>query len=132
LVLDASVAVAAARPGEPSHATARARISRVLGGEDDAVVPALFAVEVVSALARANVPLPAVRGYVDALLVRAAAVVPLGARAARRVGETAMRWQLRASDAVYVWLAARDHIPLCTLDQEMARRGRAACEVIAP
>src|SRR3989304_5530547 len=30
LVLDASVAVAAARPGEPSHGAARARLSRIL------------------------------------------------------------------------------------------------------
>jgi predicted nucleic acid-binding protein len=59
-------------------------------------------------------------------------VVPLGPRAARRARETAMRWQLRAADAVYVWLAAREGLPLCTLDREVARRGAGACQVIGP
>jgi len=132
LVLDASVAVAAARPGEPSHGAARGRVSRVLRGADEIIVPALFSVEVGAALARAGEPLPAVRAYVDALVAVATAVVPLGPRAAARACETAMRWQLRAADAVYVSIAAREGIPLCTLDREVARRGAGACRVIAP
>lgn len=132
LVLDASVAVAAARPGEPLHSTARARVARVLRGADEIVVPTLFSVEVGAALARAGEPIPAVRTYVDSLVSAASAVVPLGPRAAARARETAMRWQLHAADAVYVWLAAREGLPLCTLDQEIARRGGGACRVIAP
>jgi predicted nucleic acid-binding protein len=43
-----------------------------------------------------------------------------------------MRWKLRAADAVYVWLAARENAPLCTLDRELVTRAGAACEVIEP
>jgi predicted nucleic acid-binding protein len=46
LVLDASVAVAAARPIEVAHQAARQRIARVFRGEDDIVVPAIFPIEV--------------------------------------------------------------------------------------
>ena len=132
LVLDASVAVAAARPGEPSHRAARLRVSRVLRGADEIVVPALFSVEVGAALARAGEPLPAVRAYVDALVSAAVIVAPLGPRSAHRARETAMRWQLRAADGVYVWLAVREGLPLCTLDREVQQRGGGACQVIAP
>lgn len=43
-----------------------------------------------------------------------------------------MRWKLRGADALYVWLAARENVALCTLDREMAQRAGGACEVIAP
>jgi predicted nucleic acid-binding protein len=132
LVLDASVAVAAVRPGEPSHLAARSRVSRVLRAADQIVVPTLFPIEVAAALARAGEPLPRVRAYVDSLVAVADAVVGLGPRTAIRARETAMRWQLRAADAVYVSLAVRERIPLCTLDREVAKRAAAACEVIGP
>lgn len=132
VVLDASVAVAAARPREPSHNPARLRVSRILRGLDDVVVPALFSVEVGAALARAGEDLPAIQAYVESLLEAAGTVAPLGPRAARRARETAMRWRLRAADAVYVSLAVREGIPLCTLDREVFDRARGACRVIAP
>jgi predicted nucleic acid-binding protein len=53
-VLDASVAVAAVRPSEPSHQAARARLAALLTGKDAIVVPAIFDVEVTSALVRAQ------------------------------------------------------------------------------
>jgi predicted nucleic acid-binding protein len=132
LVLDASVAVAAARAGEPAHAAARARLSRILSGADEIVVPTLFAVEVTAALARAGEPAGVVRAWVDAIGSIAVQVVPLGSRFAARARETAMRWKLRAADAVYVALAAREGIALCTIDQEVARRSAGACRIIAP
>jgi predicted nucleic acid-binding protein len=132
LVLDASVAVAAARTGEPSHRGARARVAAMLRGDDQVVVPSLFSVEVAAALARVGEPPPAIRSYVDALLRAAERAVPLSAGAARRARETAVRWRLRAADAVYVSLAASQNLPLCTLDREMRERGAGACEVIAP
>jgi predicted nucleic acid-binding protein len=131
LVLDASVAVAAARPREPGHRRSRARIEAVLAGTDTIVVPTLFGIEVAASLARVGVALPALRLYVDELLA-GATVVPLGARAARQSRETAMRWRLRAADAVYVWAAGREGVPLCTLDAEIARRASAACAVMGP
>jgi predicted nucleic acid-binding protein len=132
LVLDASVAVAAARAREPSHAAARARVAGVLRGEDELVLPTLFSVEVTAALARVDEPVPAIRAYVDALLRAATRVVPLSPAVARRARETALRWRLHAADAVYVSLAAWESLPLCTIDREMRQRGASACEVIAP
>lgn len=131
LVLDASVAVAAARPGEPAHRAARSRVEGILAGTDTAVVPALFSVEVAASLARAGVRLPAIRRYVKELL-DASVVIPIGPRAARQARETAMRWRLRAADAVYVWLAVREDVPLCTLDTEIGERAGGACAVTSP
>jgi predicted nucleic acid-binding protein len=131
LVLDASVAVAAARPGEPMHRAARLRVAGVLSGDDTIVVPTLFAIEVAASLARVGVQLQAVRAYVDQLLAPASAI-PLGPRAARQARETAMRWKLRAADAVYVWVAVREGVPLCTIDRELERRAGGACAVIGP
>ena len=131
LVLDASVAVAAARPGEPAHRAARDRVEAVLSGTDELVVPVLFSVEVAASLARVGVALPAIRGYVKQLLA-GAALVSLGPRAARQARETAMRWKLRAADAVYVWMAEREGVPLCTLDGELERRAGGACTIVSP
>jgi predicted nucleic acid-binding protein len=130
-VLEASVAVAAARPGEPQHRDARARVRAVLEEADEIVVPVLFQIEVAASLARVGVALPGIRAYVDALLA-GAAVIPLGRRASGQARETAMRWRLRAADAVYVWVATREAIPLCTLDRELERRASGACQVIGP
>jgi predicted nucleic acid-binding protein len=132
LVLDASVAVAAARNREPSHRAARSRVAGLLRGEGELVVPAIFSVEVAAALARVHEPAPAIQAYVDALLRTAARVVPLSPAVARRARDTAMRWRLRAADALYVSLAAWESLPLCTLDREMSQRGASVCEVIAP
>lgn len=131
LVLDASIAVAAARSGEPKHRAARDRVAAILSGADEIVIPTLFAVEVGASLARVGVALPAIRDYVGKLLA-GATLVPLGPRRARQVCETAMRWKLRAADAVYVWVAEREGVPLCTLDHELDRRASAACTVIGP
>ena len=131
LVLDASVAVAAARTGEPAHRKARARVRRALTGTDEIVVPSIFSVEVGASLARAGEPLGTIRAYVDALLARAT-VVPLGARAARAAREMAMRCRLRAADGVYVWIASREGLPLCSLDEEIALRTGGVCTVISP
>jgi predicted nucleic acid-binding protein len=53
-VLDASVAVASLRPNEPHHAAAVAYLAPLLKGRDAIVVPAIFRIEVASALARAR------------------------------------------------------------------------------
>jgi predicted nucleic acid-binding protein len=132
LVLDASVAVAAARRREPSHRAAQARVVGILRGEDELIVPTIFPVEVAAALARVGEPAAAVRAYVDALVRAAERVVPLGPAVARRARETAVRWRLRAAGALYVSLAAWESLPLCTLDREMRQRGASACEVVAP
>ena len=131
LVLDASVAVAAARLGEPAHRAARDRVEAVFSGTDEIIVPVIFSVEVAASLARVGVALAAIRAYVKELL-GGADVVTLGPRAARQARETAMRWRLRAADAVYVWVAEREGVPLCTLDGELERRAGGACTIVSP
>jgi predicted nucleic acid-binding protein len=132
VVLDASVAVAATRPNEPSHAVSRARIARVLAGDDEIVVPAIFPIEVGASLARVGEPAAAVCAYVDALMAVASAVATIGPLRARKIRDMAIASKLRAADAAYVWLAAREGAPLCTLDREMAQRGGAFCQVMPP
>jgi len=132
LVLDASVAVAASRPNEPSHAVSRARVARVLAGHDEIVVPAIFSIEVGASLARVGEPTAAVCAYVDALMWVAVAVATIGPLRARRIRDMAIASRLRAADAAYVWLAAQEAVPLCTLDPEIAQRGSPFCQVIPP
>ncbi len=130
-VLDASVAVAAVRPMEPSHAASRARLTRLLAGADEIVVPAIFDVEVTSALARARAPAAAARRYLEQEL-GARRLISIGPRAARAISAIAARTQLRAADAIYVWVACKHALPLVTLDREIAEKAGALCAVEAP
>jgi predicted nucleic acid-binding protein len=100
-VLDASVAVAAARPNEPSHAASRARVERVLAGSDEIVVPAIFPIEVGASLARVGDPAAAVCAYVDALMSVASLVATIGPLRAPRIRDMAIASRLRAADAAY-------------------------------
>jgi predicted nucleic acid-binding protein len=43
-----------------------------------------------------------------------------------------MAARLRGPDALYVWLAARYRLPLCTLDHEIIARASAHCQIIPP
>lgn len=131
-VLDASVAVAAARPNEPSHPASKALVTHVLGGEHKVVVPAIFPIEVGASLVRVGEPITAVRAYVDALVSAAEPTASIGPRRARMILEVAMQARLRAADAAYLWLAASESLPLYTLDRELAERGAAYCSVLVP
>jgi predicted nucleic acid-binding protein len=131
-VLDASVAVAAARPDEPFHAASRARVTRVLAGHDEIVVPAIFPIEVGASLARVGEPTAAICVYVDTLMSVAVAVATIGPLRARKIRDMAIASRLRAADAAYVWLAAHEGVPLCTLDREMVQRASTLCQIIQP
>jgi predicted nucleic acid-binding protein len=131
ICLDASVAVAAHRVGEPSHAVARARIDRVLAGTDDVVVPALFPIEVAAALARNGVDPKVIIAYLDSLLA-GASLVTIGPKRAPLIGALAMATRLRAADATYAWVAGREMVPLVTLDAEVLTRAATVCAVEPP
>jgi len=131
ICLDASVAVAAQRPGEPSHAISRARVNRVLAGTDDIVVPAIFPIEIAAALSRNGVDPKVVIGYVDALLAHAE-LVTIGPRRAPLIQAVAMATKLRAADASYAWVACREKVPLITLDAEVLTRAAPVCAVAPP
>ena len=130
-VLDASVAVSAVRPSEASHGRSRACVARVLSGADTIVVPAIFDVEVTSALVRSGASASASRGYVESDLA-ARQVVTIGPRAARSMSEIAAATRLRAADAAYVWVAMRRGIPLVTLDLEIGQKAAGFCRVQVP
>lgn len=133
LVLDASVAVAAVRPNEPDHLRARARVDAILTGRDELVVPAIFPIEVTSALARrAAWPQPQIAAYVARLLAPPCRVVTIGMRSASAASQLAAATRLRAADAVYVWLASKEAVLLVSSDAEILQRGAAVCQVQAP
>jgi predicted nucleic acid-binding protein len=132
IVLDASVAIAAQRPAEPSHAASRARLLRFLTGADTVLVPSFFAVEVSGALARLGFDGRVIGRFVDRLTAAPHEVVTVGPRAARAARSIAIRGKLRGPDALYVWLARREGAPVCTLDREILTRGAAFCRTMAP
>lgn len=132
LVLDASVAIASLRPKEPSYQAARARLRRLAKGDDVAIVPSLFVAEVAGALSRLGFDPAAIEAFVDALTARPHEVVTVGPKRARAAARVAVATKLRGADATYVWLAAREGVPVCTLDREIVARGVTACQVIAP
>jgi predicted nucleic acid-binding protein len=131
ICLDASVAVSGHQLKEPEHAVARARVDRVFAGSDVLVVPAIFPIEVASALSRAGVGARAVNDYLDLLLV-GAELVAIGPKRWRRVAAVAMATKLRAADASYAWVAGRENVPLVTLDGEVLRRATSVCAVETP
>jgi predicted nucleic acid-binding protein len=120
-VLDASVAVAAIRNNEPSHAQALARCMAVSTGADEIIVPSIFEVEVVAALVRRGAPRSLAARFLEEHF-GARNVVTLGPRAARSASRLAALARLRAADAIYVWLAAREDVPLVTLNNEVVAR----------
>jgi predicted nucleic acid-binding protein len=131
-VLDASVALSALRGGDPNHVRAAAYLAPVLQGSDSIVVPAIFEVELVATLTRAGYAPADARRAAD-LFVGAARIVTLGPRGARAAASTASRTRLRAGDAIYVWIAEREALPLVTLDAEiLARAPLAGVAAVAP
>jgi predicted nucleic acid-binding protein len=130
-VLDASVAVAAVRPSEPSHAAARSRVAALLTGVDDIVVPAIFDIEVTSALVRAQASAASAKRYLERDL-DARRLVTIGPRAARAISAVAAKTRLRAADAAYVWVAVSRGLVLVTLDLEIGRKASGLCAIEAP
>jgi predicted nucleic acid-binding protein len=129
-VLDASVAVASLRPNEPLHAAAVAHLSPLLKGRDSIVVPSIFRIEVASALARSGFTRAQVGRFVGGFLAHAT-VVTIGPQRAKRIQAVAVATRLRAADAIYVWLAEAEGIPLVTADREVHRRADSRCQVVA-
>ncbi len=120
-VLDASVFVAAISPAERHHAQARA----LFASHPEAspyLVPALFRVEVIAALAR--------RGESDHLLDLVDALIrgprfyacPMDAALLDEAAIVARQARLRGYDAIYVALAISRNAPLFTLDREIRKR----------
>jgi len=132
LVLDASVVVAAVRPREAAYGAARERIERCQRGDDAVVVPSFFIVEASGALARLGIAEADILGLISALTDPPHEIMTLGPRSARAAQAVAISSRLRGPDALYVWFARRENVPLCTLDREIASRASRLCRVIGP
>jgi predicted nucleic acid-binding protein len=124
-VLDASVAVAALRSNEPHHARALNHCMKLFSGRDEIVVPAIFDVEVTTALVRRGADPARVEAFLKQHLA-ARTLVTIGPRAAASACALAARTGLRAADLLYVWVAARKRLTLVTLDGEVAKRAAGA------
>lgn len=120
-MLDASVAVAALRDGEPGHAAALRRCMPLFAGRDEIVVPSVFDIEVTSALIRRGVTPDRVAAFFERHLA-SRRLINIGPRAVRGARIVVNATRLRAADALYVWLAAREDVPLVTADREVIQR----------
>lgn len=117
-VLDASVAVAALRKTEPLHGDALRRCMPLFSGRDWIVVPVIFDLEVVGALARRGSAMPAIARFFERHFT-SRRLVTIGPKAAKAVRAIIGITRLRAADALYVWVAAREGLPLVTADREV-------------
>jgi predicted nucleic acid-binding protein len=97
-VLDASAAVAALRSNEPGHADALRRCMPLFAGRDEIVVPAIFDLEVASALVRRGVAAARVTAFF-ATHFASRRLVTMGPRAVRSIRGVIDTTQLRAADA---------------------------------
>jgi predicted nucleic acid-binding protein len=104
----------------------------LFAGGDEIVVPATFEIEVTAALTRRGLEPARVAEFLARHLAQRTSVT-IGPRALRGVHRILGMTRLRAADALYVWVAAREELPLVTLDQEVLARGRlAGVTVTAP
>ncbi|MBM4245706.1 MAG: type II toxin-antitoxin system VapC family toxin [Deltaproteobacteria bacterium] len=117
-VLDASVFVAAVSPSEIHHVAAR-HLYDAYAADRAFLVPSLFRVEVLAALARRGEP-DEVLDTVD-LLVSGPRFhgVPVDSPLIERSAQVARVARLRAYDAVYVALALNTGAALLTLDSDV-------------
>lgn len=130
LVLLPDVATAAARRADPNHGVARKRLERALRGQDSLFLPTTFFVEVTAALARAGVSPETIGPILDGLTQTPHRVLTVGPRRAAHAASLAMGLDLSASEAIYVALAQKKKVPVCTLDGTLEARLAGACAVI--
>jgi predicted nucleic acid-binding protein len=104
----------------------------LFAGKDEIVVPAIFDIEVIAALTRRGLETKRVAGFLTQHLSQRK-LINIGPRAIRGVNRILGLTRLRAADALYVWVAAREELPLVTLDEEvLARASLAGVEVTRP
>lgn len=121
VVLDASVYVAAHEPRETHHARARASLEGV-PPDEPFLVPSLFRVEVLAALARRGRPAELLDAVAAQIGGPRFVEVPVDDALIARACEVARAARLRAYDAVYVAVAALHDATLLTLDGDVVAR----------
>jgi len=104
----------------------------LFAGRDEIVVPSIFDLEVTAALVRRGVGADRVAAFLARHLA-ARRLVTIGARAVRAARTIVSATQLRAADALYVWVAAREDLILVTADREIIERAPlAGARAVAP
>jgi predicted nucleic acid-binding protein len=126
-VVDASVAISAARNTEQSHQESTEFFERAIIGGAELLLPPLFQIEVVATLCRAGGSLRAAAAFIDSIMIPPARVVVMGPRAALRAQEIAALYRLRGADAVYASTAHQHNATLVSLDNEHLLRVPFAC-----
>ncbi|MBI4484180.1 MAG: type II toxin-antitoxin system VapC family toxin [Acidobacteria bacterium] len=135
LVVDASVWVAAADPGDAFHETSRAFLRRAVAHNRQMILPAFARLEIACALARRLRDVARARALalavVDAPLVQEQALDPGFLEEAFQCGTQDF---LRAADALYAACARRVGGTLMTWDDELLRRagGLGVCRTNNP
>jgi len=107
-------------------------VERALQGIDAVVVPTFFFVEVAGALARQAIVESDIHAVLDSFTRAPHEVITIGPKRARAAVRVAIACKLRGPDALYVWLAEREGVPVCTLDEEILLRGAARAQTIRP
>jgi predicted nucleic acid-binding protein len=103
----------------------------LFAGRDEIVVPAIFELEVTAALTRRGIDSARIAGFLAQHLAQRRSVT-IGPRAVRGTTRILRLTHLRAADALYVWVAAREELPLVTLDNEVLARASLAGVTAAP
>jgi predicted nucleic acid-binding protein len=104
----------------------------LFAGQDEVIVPAIFDVEVVSALLRRGAAPASVARFFDRHFT-SRKLVTIGPRTVRAVRGIVGLTRLRAAEALYVWLAGREGLPLVTTDAEVIQHAPlAGVNALAP
>jgi predicted nucleic acid-binding protein len=126
-VMDASVAIAAARKSESAHVEAHAFLSKLLSSDAELWLPTLFQIEVVASLCRQGATLAIAETFVGTVLMMPARVVTNGAARCERGSIRRRVLRSAGADAVYTWLAQKKGAALVSLDGEHLTRVPFAC-----
>ena len=131
--IDASVYVAALRPGDVHHAESTEYLDRYEDAGEPAIEPSLMIPECGGAVARAAND--SVVGANAAASVRALInhqFEPLSLERSEQAGRLAADYRLRGADSVYVQLAIEFGTALITWDNEMLARARTVIATMTP
>ncbi len=132
LIVDASVFIAAFRPREGQHRTARELLDTCIKVRTEFNEPAHLLPEVLGALARTGSPTIAeqvVRNYREQAELT---LLPIDLQLAQMAGDIAVQQKIKGCDAIYIALAALLSIPLVTLAKEQRERAPDDVEVLTP
>ena len=131
--VDASVLLSAFNPMEAAHAESSQFLSALRAAATPVVVPALIFPEVAATISRALGDPTLALSFAEALRnLPNLLVVALDDVLSRLAEDTAARYRLRGSDAVYVAVALRYGCSLVTLDREQQIRAPASVQARTP